>query len=333
MDYIKFLSPWIQTTNDCNLRCSYCFVDKKQEIMEDYIYKKSIDYFINALGSGRTDYIKLRISGGEPLLVFDRWKKHIGRFLEYTKRYNCGGVEILTNMTILPNGFIEYIKRYDNLGINISLDGMTYSKPYINGSTSSYDVIENLEWVQEYKDIFLMTVITENGKYLSEIANYVNDNMKWEVQFNKYYEKTDIDLTIENIKKMLDILYIKGFDIKNNLLFNYCDMRTERMCSAGYFMFYIDCDGSIYDCQMQTGFKSLTNIMNNDLIEKLGKNKKKIEINKCNDCSIYKYCHGDCPFLNNEKRKEYFCPIMKEYFIYAGNLIIKGEKNAKSLYA
>jgi uncharacterized protein len=292
--------------------------------MSRRVYDAINSQLLNLLSTSQVKFVKLRIAGGEPLLVFDKWKEPIGRFLEKARKK--GSAELLTNLVELPEGFVDYAKRYDNLGINVSLDSLTISKPFANGKSSADCVLKNINEIKKYKNIFIMTVLTDNGKYLPDLAEYIIKNkFKWEIQLNKFYEPNLHKKTvINNLKKVIDIFNSHGVSISEYLMFNFCDFHSNKSCEAGRKMFYINPVGDIYNCQMQEKGKPLTNIAHNDLIERLNNNTiKKPYSALCTNCSVCDFCHGDCPINNGPARREYFCDVMKNFFLYAAKNVLK----------
>lgn len=321
---MKFLSPWIQTTNECNLRCKYCFVDYNKEYISRSGYDRIFEIFSKYLNNGELEYLKFRISGGEPMIKFDHWCDKLENFLN---NYPNASAEILTNFTILNDKIYDFLLRNDRIGLNVSLDSVSHSKIFSNGTSSHKIVMNNIDKIKNNKDIFIMTVVTDNGIHLPDLSKYIVENgFKWEIQFNKYYENNfDKNIMIENLDAVLNNVKQSGFDILNKLLFNFCDFKEQRMCEAGYRMCYIDTDLNVHHCQMNNK-TFITNINNNDLIHKLEGNKYSLQINdsNCINCIIKKYCHGDCKINNiDERKKEYFCDIMKYYIINFGGFILK----------
>ena len=62
-------------TQDCNLRCKYCYmIDKNDKnVMSFDVAQRIVDYFVdNKEELFSTDYVILDFIGGEPLLEVDR---------------------------------------------------------------------------------------------------------------------------------------------------------------------------------------------------------------------------------------------------------------------
>lgn len=104
----SYMSPWIFTTTRCNLECPYCYVKQDGRDMSDETYEKMNEIFLKMLETGEKDYLIYRLAGGEPLLVFDKWKSHMDNFLN--KVGDKGSIAIITNLTQLQMKFLNGLK-------------------------------------------------------------------------------------------------------------------------------------------------------------------------------------------------------------------------------
>ncbi len=107
----KFKKIYIEITNICNLKCSFCPQDDtiKQEMTLD-----NFEMILKKI-EGFTDYIYLHVKG-EPL-IHSQFKEIIQLALKYNKKVN-----ITTNGTLIKN-HIETLKQVRQ--INVSLQSMT----------------------------------------------------------------------------------------------------------------------------------------------------------------------------------------------------------------
>ena len=130
-------------TDQCNLRCSYCFEkDKNPHNMSDETAMASVDFLMEE--SGPTKNLTLLFFGGEPLLRFDLMQK----VWEYaTKRADALGKKINWDMT--TNGTLvteEKARWLRDHGVKylLSMDGGKEDhdryRKYANGR-GSFDVI------------------------------------------------------------------------------------------------------------------------------------------------------------------------------------------------
>lgn len=137
------LSPGIETlylivTDNCNLRCSYCFINNNMpknyhyDFMPFSVAKKGIDMFFVNLAKNPPEYSSLTKTiffyGGEPLLNFKIIKQSI-EYIEsaYKNEVRTMGekfrLSIVTNGTIINEEIAKFIGAHNNLDIAISIDG------------------------------------------------------------------------------------------------------------------------------------------------------------------------------------------------------------------
>lgn len=335
----KYMSPWIFTTNQCNLRCPYCYVHQNEEIMPGNIYKRINETFIKMLNNGLLDFVVYRMAGGEPFLVFDNWKDHIEHFIQESGEN--GFVSILTNLTILTDEMLQFLEKHkDRIGFGISLDGFNYSKPFPNGESSAEIVKANIDKLIDIgiKNIEISTVIDkESFSDIKVLSNWVaKRNLGWGVNLDHFFcGEIEYETICNKMKEVIDVLSKSDFNIYSKLRF--CNIKLDANydgCTAGEKLIAIDLDGSVYPCQTLVGESPICNIMEcENLIESL---KKQTLYNvgyqykaqeKCKKCSLEKLCGGGCKLHNQDKNKEYTCDIIKSVILYMTNAVLnmKGE--------
>lgn len=174
----------IVPTLACNSHCTYCqassvdLVNKTSSMTSETI-KKTIDIIMKS----PSNYIKIEIQGGEPLLRFDLVKE----ILYYSLKQSIIHRKILdfvicTNLILVTKEMLLFFKRY-NIYISTSLDGPKslhdYNRPLRNGE-SSFDLFKSK--LIETKDILgddhiscLLTVTKKSLPLYKEIINqYLN---------------------------------------------------------------------------------------------------------------------------------------------------------------
>ena len=108
----------IHLTNQCNLRCKYCYQTKKDMDISFENIKSLIDYEVS-----RKKYSIINFYGGEPLLR----KSMIKDTIEYVKSKKSSTkffYGMTTNGTLLDYEFIEYMKENNFKTIGYSFDGV-----------------------------------------------------------------------------------------------------------------------------------------------------------------------------------------------------------------
>ena len=321
----SYMSPWIFTTTRCNLECPYCYVKQDGRDMSDKTYEKINDIFLNMLESNEKDSIIYRLAGGEPLLVFNKWKPHMDNFL--TKVGDKGSVAIITNLTQLSDEVLEWAKD-KNVSFSISLDGFLYSKPFHNGKSSADIVKQNIDRVISYnKPIEISSVIDKNSfNDIDKLAEWIaKRNLNWGVYLDHFFcGEMDLNVIIEKMMIVLDILKANNYDFYNKFKFNNIMINSlYEGCTAGEKLITIFVNGDVYPCQTTVYKEKICNIFETDDIigELKTQNKYKLGYNftlpeKCKNCSIADICCGGCKENNKEINKNYTCDILKAVVLY-----------------
>lgn len=321
----SYMSPWIFTTTRCNLECPYCYVKQDGRDMSDETYEKMNEIFLKMLETGEKDYLIYRLAGGEPLLVFDKWKSHMDNFL--TKVGDKGSVAIITNLTQLSDEVLEWAKD-KNVSFSISLDGFSYSKPFHNGESSAEIVKKNIDRVIAYnKPIEISSVIDKNSfDDIEKLAEWIAErNLGWGVYLDHFFcGEMDMNVVINKMCNVLDILKKHNYDYYNRFKFsNIMINTTYEGCTAGEKLITVFVNGDIYPCQTTVYKEKICNIFETDDIigELKAQNKYKLGYNftlpeKCQGCSIADICGGGCKENNKEINKNYTCDILKAVILY-----------------
>ncbi|MBR6688460.1 MAG: radical SAM protein [Clostridia bacterium] len=338
---MKYMSPWIFTTNQCNLRCPYCYVKWNDKKMSRQTYDKINSRFLHMLDTGELDFVVYRLAGGEPTLVFHDWKEFVQEFLN--KCGSKGFVSIITNLTILTDEMLEFFTKYkDKIGFGISLDGYSYSKPFINGKSSAEIVKANVDKLLKIgiNNIDISTVVDEKSfGDVDVLAEWVaKRNLGWGVYLDHFFcGEIDSKIILDKMQEVIDVLSNSGYDIYHRFKFNNIKIDSNYDgCTAGEKLITIDVDGNVFPCQTLVNDDPICNIYTCDNIVQAMKDQKAYKIGynytlpeKCKDCSIADICGGGCKMHNKEINKNFTCDIMKAVILYMIKKILyhKGGQN------
>ena len=304
---MKSISPWIFATDNCNLRCPYCFEEHKNIVMSEDVWSAVSEHFIKLIWDGVIDRTHWRVSGGEPLTCFDSWRE----FPIYLKKvlgsqFSAG---VITNFTLLTDEVIRYL--VDNkIGCGVSLDGTIHSKVDINGNSTSKKVMENLEWyLSEGGKCNILTVLgdtnTGTGEIL-ELAKFVAKyDLPWQTNSDIFVMQGNdcIDQMYEDIIEAVEYLTKSGYNM-GKFSFQFLKPCTScgYGCSAGHGLLSISTNGDIYPCQTCVG-KPIANIMTcNNIVEALrtqtlyplGHKYRRPDACDPDNCSAWYHCKGSC---------------------------------------
>jgi len=316
-------SPWVFVTYNCSCRCEYCMIPEMKcndkNISSDTFNKMMI--VCEELIKNKTfDNIHLKLSGGEPFLVFDRYKDIVTEYRQkYPGQMTFG---VLTNFTKFNDEIADWME-LNNIGMQISLDDIENGKPLANGKSSSFTVLDNIQKLMSRKIGFSFNTVLdiERTKDLTKLANYVSKfkNMDWGL--NASYTENDPTKVNEVIKIFDDCLFqlVKnGFDIYNNLRFyNTVVGKNRGGCGAGVNSCAIGTELEVWSCQSLCDKEKLgifdENIKNTLLTSHDNSYfRDRRMMSECSDCPVLGVCRGGCRATHENKEiNDVVCQIRK----------------------
>jgi len=272
---MDFLSPWIHTTERCNLRCHYCYV-RGDAVMSPKVYG-GLRWLLTRT---KETPIHLRFAGGEPLLVFDMWEPFARWMLDYHRDVTA---EVLTNFRVVPESFWKFAE-LPRVNVSVSID---------NGDKVKVLDKEIVEKTARLKNPWIMTTITkENIEKLDTLAAFIGMNNYGWCLTTDYFEATTPpweELAIK-LLEVVEILKQFNYDFTRISFNNFSVKSGFSGCRAGDEMFTVACNGDIYKCQTLIGKgKKIGDVWS-------GYKRTTPPVRKlCEECSIYGYCKGWCP--------------------------------------
>lgn len=257
----KFKKIYIEITNNCNLNCSFCSIDKLEKRFMtlnqfEHILTKINDY---------TDYIYLHVKG-EPLL-----HPELDKIIDLCEKYKKQ-VNITTNGTLLKLRK-DILKNNCIRQINISLHSENKKQNYLE------EIFETTNELQNKIIVFRFWTMDNNqlNEKSTEIVNKITD-------FYKISTETVEKIKTDNHIKIRDNLYI---DKANEFIWPSLD--NDYYCEFGYCQalkthIAILVDGTVIPCCLDSsGVINLGNIYKENLVDILNKDIVKTMINDfCN---------------------------------------------------
>lgn len=344
----QILSAWLHVTNECNLRCTYCYVDKSHEFMSQSVGKASIDAVIRSAMNSKFDGIRLKYAGGEPTLNH----KLILELDEYAKQQtteaglNYEGV-VLSNGVALSESLInEFLSR--GIRLMISLDGIEEAhnsqRIFVNGLGSFDWVKRSLEKLKRNGLVpFISVTITGNNVYgLPDTVDFLLEQaLPFNINFFRDFGCAVKDLRLENEK--LTYYLLQAFQrIEKRLppysLLNVILDRSDlaqlhnKTCGVGDSYLAINQHGQVAKCHVEID-KPITSVFDPDPLLKLKMDKTRFqnipvdEKEGCRDCQWRYWCAGGCPLLtyNSTGRFDVKSPYCDVYqTIYPALLKLEG---------
>jgi len=324
-------------TEQCNLRCDYCFVKKKSKnAFTIETAKQALDFLV--LYSGNKEDLYYTLLGGEPLLEF----KKILQLLDYAEDISTqtdkkihfdattNGVLLSEDILKKGNGRVKYL-------LSIDGDEETHNKHrvMIDGKGSFASVFNKIELLKKYQSWVgtRMTIcpdtvanLTKNIEYLfNKGINQFLIGMcygpEWDEKTLRIYED-ELTKTSEYYNERVsnkDPFRITLFEKEENM--NNC-LIGNWGCRAGRNGVTVTANGNIYPCSKFIGLESFScneyclgniyeGITNLSSREQLF-NMKSESFIECSKCSEMNSCVGGCPAENYNKNRSLYLPCKSQ---------------------
>jgi len=333
------LTSWLHLTDRCNFRCKYCYLPHVNEDMSLDVGRASIDAtFRSALIKGFKQ-VKLKFSGGEPLLRFPLIVELLTYAQLLAKRNELGLKSVvLSNGTLLTKSIVRTMNSLD-IGLMISLDGLdkihNQHRPYKGGRGSFNDVAKSIDLAisEGMTPSISITVSNQTADSLDTIIKWV---LERDLPFSlNFYRENDYSILVEDLlieeQKIIDGM-LKAYSVieknlpRNSLLGGIVDRANlshphNRPCGVGDNYLVVTQNGAIAKCQMQI-LNPITDVYAKDPLEVIRIDEagiQNIEVDEkgeCRTCEWKNWCAGGCPLTTYRKKACYnekspYCNIYK----------------------
>ena len=218
---------YLITTQKCNLKCSYCFLEnnphrnQSQNYMSADCSKKAIKSFAKLILSEGREKGTIVFYGGEPLLNKELFFESVLYALEFPVEWDFS---IITNGTLLDEKTVEFCKEH-HITVGLSIDGPKNihdkNRKYRNESRSSYDECMASKLLLERIGCnygLSMTLSQDVIDNKSDVLNWLFDNHRGDVFFNLLHFTSEDEFDDSYIKSatqfMIDFYNLnesKGF--------------------------------------------------------------------------------------------------------------------------
>lgn len=307
-----------EITTECNHNCIHCYNywRKHSEVIAGMAkFKSEEEYLRLAKKIIEQKPVSVVITGGEPLLVFDRIKSSIDLLLKHNIF-----VSINTNISLLDENIAKYLKER-KIGLFVSFP---CSVPKIcdvitDKANSLSNVVKKLDMAYEKGIPFMTNIVvsTINLDYVSETVQFLKDryNIK-KVSITRVGKPINSDETFnscllnhDQIKRLQEISVNinKEYSIKVETSCPYtpCSIYTKeafdlfgytKICTAGKTSYAIDTDGNVKACPRDSHLYG--NILEEDfdkIWESLHEWRDDSYIpEECKTCKVFSKCLGGC---------------------------------------
>jgi uncharacterized protein len=326
-------------TEACNLRCTYCYLEKNPKRSNLTVGKAVVDFLLDASADKRN--LSIRFFGGEPIIELDL----ISKVVAYAKHKTEASpkkisFDMVSNGTLLNKGVV---KKLESLGVRviISTDGtrttMEQNRPFFNSNQTFEHFergIKNAISTQVAKKA-RMTLSPSQADVIADIKYLIKlgykviqittaNNVEWQEQYLEQIYQQIADFYIESARAG----NVPPLQVTNKLLLNKHQIMhgkyltpSRGFCSAGKEMLGVSVDGSLYLCHrfVQLGEQfcmgSVFSGVDKDKLAYFSTvDTAKLHHEKCNSCHALKYCPGSCMAANYISNNELFYPESRHCF-------------------
>lgn len=317
----KQLAVWVHITNQCNFRCTYCFVSKTPQTIPVELAKKSIYSLILSAKNDEMKAVNLKYAGGEPLLELAK----VVEVSTYAKKVAAEiGIRVTfsvtTNAALLTEKTCKILQE-NGIHAHISIDGIgkyhDKNRPFVNQMGTYVYVQKGVDMAYKYKILsnFLVTVTRTNVNHLPDFAGYLMEHYpRIPVQLNFYKNHTkqdgllmpkqeDLITAVRKVYEKVYKFYAKDklVDPSRQFLLDGIQFYLPSMfhCGAGKNYVTLDYDGTYKVCpvvhkkiKIPERADTLSIIKKN--ISFLGNDKPISKMSICVNCQWVVMCKGGC---------------------------------------
>lgn len=336
------LSTWLHVTNECNLRCDYCYVSKTAESMTPETGFAAVDAIVRSATQGNFKRIKLKFAGGEATLNL----KLVFTLHDYAvEQAVAAGLKlesiILSNGVAMGDRAITELQRR-GIRVMISLDGMGEThdaqRKFKNGRGSFAWTIRTMDRLiaQGVKPFISITITDRNVHGLPEVVGYVLERgLPCNLNFfrNNECAASFDDLQMQDdrlIAAMFRVFDVIEANLPDHSLLgtlvdrSQFDQPHNKTCGVGESYLVVDHHGHIAKCHMEIE-KPITDVYADDPLafvraDQIGIQNVSVEEKEgCRDCEWKYWCTGGCPLLTYRATGRYdvkspYCRVYKAIY-------------------
>lgn len=314
------LTAWLHVTNACNLRCTYCYLNKTNSAMDEIMGRAALDAVFRSAIKHGFQVVKLKYAGGEATLNFPlvialhTYAKALAT--EHTLQLR---EVVLSNGVGLTLSMIEFI-RNENIRLMISLDGIgsahNAQRVFANGRGSFSQVSRSIERALAggLSPHLSITVTAYNADALADAVAFALDR---DLLFNlNFFRDNECAAGLGDLRAGEARLIAgmrRAFAVieerlpRRSLIGALVDRSTfnsphDRACGAGRTYLVIDEKGGVARCQMEIE-KVVANVFVEDpllVVREVRDGFQNIPVDQkegCRDCEWRYWCAGGCSLL------------------------------------
>lgn len=336
----------LHVSNDCNLRCKYCYAgggnyNQSRKLMSLNVAKE----FVEFCECNFDEVENIVFFGGEPMLNLDVMEFICNQFKKDYKEGKCNFMplfKIITNGTLLNKRIVQFLQEYISV-LTVSIDGDQHindlNRVFADGKGSYAKIAQFIHTVREETSVNMAFEATFNQSHIDlgyKITDVYNN-------LEKEFGIRGFVIQEEGLDPEYSVNYLKTIDYDDLSNIKFDDFPYEfwvilksivqkvkyRFCPIVNDIFAVSTDGNIYPCHAQNGMNNVLlgningiNVFNEPLLYSSFISKLTMKNNKkCKNCWAKNLC-GGCTYKRfyDRDKKEYleepiesFCKSTKRF--------------------
>ncbi|GLY07662.1 hypothetical protein Acsp01_80410 [Actinoplanes sp. NBRC 101535] len=313
----EMLTAWLHVTNDCNLRCPYCYLAKTREPMDEATGRAAIDAVVASAVRHGFPAVKMKYAGGEATLNADL----VVTLHAYAKEVaGRNGLDlhatVLTNGVMVPPRLAAALAGED-IKVMISLDGVGASHDVQRPSTAgkpSFRMVERTIARLAQLGVAPHLSITITSRNADGVADAVRFALDRDLTFSlNFFRDNECASGFDDLRyeeqQMIAALRAAFAVIEDRLppwsvLGTVLDrgqllQPRQHSCGVGRDYVVVDQHGRVAKCHMEIE-RTLGDVFRDDPLELVRSDTRTVlnlaveEKEGCRDCSWRYWCSGGC---------------------------------------
>lgn len=319
-------------SEQCNLNCSYCDVDKWSKITIDV--DKFIDYYKSERAKHPEEMFKIDFFGGEPLLQFNIIQEIVSR----TEHDPLIKYFMPTNALRMTKEMLAFIKD-KSIEVSVSFDGLWQdaSRPQLSGSGTLTKYLAKSDLIKQIPNLRCHTMVGRGNHNLLENHLFIEDIFDVASEFTLVrdigiWDPEGVDNLKKGIQELVD-WYVNNTDrkipfyiryyLRHMLMAKYKQEEVDS-CGAGESLNTFNPNNDVVPCNR---FKDQP-----DVIAKIPEFRK---MSPCETCEVRTHCRKGCLYeqINNDGPIEELCDIYKFTYNSISSMIreVKDDPNFQAV--
>ena len=251
-------------TEECNLRCDYCYIRKRPRTMTNRTAEQSVDFLFEA-SAGTRSGLSITFFGGEPLLAPGLIELIHAKASERARESSREiSFSMTTNATLISERNAELIERL-GIAVRVSLDGVGWAhdlhRRTVAGKGSFALITRNLARIARLKSVSVrMTVSPETARQLPEAVQWLSDQGFASISFSPVAEAA---WTEEALGELLEAQrHLRSIQQSQRAPLNHIGKMERALkstgprwgCGAARGLIAVDSEGYLYPCHRFVGY-------------------------------------------------------------------------------